>query len=328
MAGFAPSLLEALLERDDDSIALEVRSLAESQGFDAALSTVTRFAVFAFAPAEHGRAALAGLDALATVSASQRRDALESQLVYLAQYAAHARRPWSEAPITEPPDVDADSGAIASLRDAIAFQDRLKAERWIAATILEPDAPFRTFEACTAVLPAGAWQDALRVTAAAWRIAREVPQHLWFGVLRIAAVQWVSEGGPPEPGAPVPSQMETPAEAAVRLITRFAEERGDPTILAGIEGLDAALFAENVAGSTVALQRMGVRPAAPTGAEQSFEVPAIPGTRPQVDFAGSLIATGIATRRSGEWPAAALALLCDTAFEAARSERWFEEWSI
>src|SRR5437588_11903361 len=115
----------SLIERDVVAIPLAVREFCAAHGVVEAWKAVARFAVLAYAPAQHAKHAL-----LCCLSAWEIRDALgarfDDALVECAIYAATSRQPWSEPPILDPPPPD----PAAKLRGA----DRLEAERWLATS--------------------------------------------------------------------------------------------------------------------------------------------------------------------------------------------------
>src|SRR5262249_2880541 len=100
-----------------------VREFCASHGSEEAWKAIARFAVLAYAPAQHAKHAL-----LCCLSAWEIRDLLggrfEDALVEGAMYVATSRQPGSEPPILDPPPPD----PTAKLRGA----DRLEAERWLA----------------------------------------------------------------------------------------------------------------------------------------------------------------------------------------------------
>jgi hypothetical protein len=116
---------EPLIERDLAAIPGVVREFSASHGSEEAWKAIARFAVLAYAPAQHAKHAL-----LCCLSAWQIRDLLgdrfDDALVECAIYAATSRQPWSEPPILDPPPPDPS----ASLRTT----DRLEAERWLATS--------------------------------------------------------------------------------------------------------------------------------------------------------------------------------------------------
>ena len=118
---------EPLIERDDAGIRRVVREFCASEGVDAAWKSVARFAVLAYAPAQHAKHAL-----LACLSAWEIREQLgarfEEAIAECAVYAAASRQPWSEPPILDPPPPDP---------AARLGTDRLEAERWLATSYSE-----------------------------------------------------------------------------------------------------------------------------------------------------------------------------------------------
>ena len=114
---------ESLIERDLAAIPRVVREFSAAHGSEEAWKAISRFAVLAYAPAQHAKHAL-----LACLAAWEIRDQLgarfDDALVECATYAATSRQPWSEPPILDPPPPDPS----ARLRGA----DRLEAERWLA----------------------------------------------------------------------------------------------------------------------------------------------------------------------------------------------------
>jgi hypothetical protein len=116
---------EPLIERDLDAIPRLVRGFSASHGSEEAWKAITRFAVLAYAPAQHAKHAL-----MACLAAWEIRDLLgdrfDDALTECAIYTAASRQPWSEPPILTPPPPDPG----ARLRGA----DRLEAERWLATS--------------------------------------------------------------------------------------------------------------------------------------------------------------------------------------------------
>ena len=114
---------EPLIERDLAGIPRLVRDFSATHGSEEAWKAIARFAVLAYAPAQHAKHAL-----LCCLSVWEIRDLLgarfDDALVECATYVATSRQPWSEPPILTPPPPD----PTAKLRGA----DRLEAERWLA----------------------------------------------------------------------------------------------------------------------------------------------------------------------------------------------------
>lgn len=120
---------EPLIERDRDGTRRVVRSFAAEHGAEEAWRAVARFAVLAYAPAQHAKHAL-----LSCLSAWEIREQLGERfadaVVECALYAAASRQPWSEPPILDPPPPDP-SARIGG--------DRLEAERWLATSYSEAE---------------------------------------------------------------------------------------------------------------------------------------------------------------------------------------------
>ncbi len=95
--------------------------------------------MLAYAPSQHGKHAM-----ICCLSAWELRDKLgdrfDDLLAECAIYAAASRQPWSESPITDPPALDANQrGDVDELRESVAAQDRLRAERWLAKRYRDRD---------------------------------------------------------------------------------------------------------------------------------------------------------------------------------------------
>ncbi|MEA2338661.1 MAG: hypothetical protein QOE82_2668, partial [Thermoanaerobaculia bacterium] len=130
---------EPLIERDLGAIPAAVAEFRATHTAEETWTSVTRFAVLAFAPSQHSKHAL-----LACLSVWDLREELgdrfDDAVVQCAIYAAASRQPWSEPPMLDPPKLDDDQrGDVDELREAIAASDRLRAERWLAKRYLDPD---------------------------------------------------------------------------------------------------------------------------------------------------------------------------------------------
>ena len=130
---------EPFIERDLASVPAAVAEFREAHSAEETWTSVTRFAVLAFAPSQHSMHAL-----LACLSVWDLREELGRQfdeaVVQCAIYAAASRQPWSEPPMLDPPKLDDDQrGDVAELREAIAASDRLRAERWLAKRYQDAD---------------------------------------------------------------------------------------------------------------------------------------------------------------------------------------------
>jgi hypothetical protein len=125
-------LYEPFIERDLAAIPPAVAAFRANHSAEETWIEITRFAVLAFAPAQHSKHAL-----LACLSTWDLREDLgarfDEAIVECAIYAAASRQPWSEPPMLDPPKLEDDQrGDLDELREAIAASDRLRAERWLA----------------------------------------------------------------------------------------------------------------------------------------------------------------------------------------------------
>jgi hypothetical protein len=124
-------------------------------------------------------------------------------LIECARYTAESRQPWSEPPILEPPEPDAEQ----SLRDAVDAGDRLAAERWLAAHADDRD--------LRAQLEAVAGDDALLMIDTAFALVPLLGEKGKYALLRIPV--WELTSGP---------QVRSAAEPIDVLIDRAIEARG------------------------------------------------------------------------------------------------------
>jgi hypothetical protein len=123
---------EPFIERDLAAVPAAVAEFRAAHSAEETWTSVTRFAVLAFAPSQHSMHAL-----LTCLSVWDLREELgdrfDDAVVQCAIYAAASRQPWSEPPMLDPPKIEADQRSdIEELREAIAAADRLRAERWLA----------------------------------------------------------------------------------------------------------------------------------------------------------------------------------------------------
>jgi len=154
---------------------------------------VARFAVLAYAPSQHAKHAL-----LAALSAYDVREQLgdrwDDLLVECAIYAAQSRQPWSEPPILDPPALDANQrGDVDELRAAIDEGNRLRAERWLAKRIDDPDLARDYFTVAT-----DDFEDLghkLIIANAAWRLSQILGEKGRFATLRIGVWEMAAYKG-------------------------------------------------------------------------------------------------------------------------------------
>src|SRR5947209_6097776 len=172
------------IEREVVAIPLAVREFCAAHGVVEAWKAVARFAVLAYAPAQHAKHAL-----LCCLAAWDIRELLgarfEEAIVECAIYAAASRQPWSEPPILEPPPPDPS----ASLHGG----DRLEAERWLATHYQDEDFARHYFAAA-----AEDFEDfghKLIVANAAWRLAALLGEKGRYAALRVGVWEMVAYRG-------------------------------------------------------------------------------------------------------------------------------------
>jgi hypothetical protein len=183
---------DAFIERDLDAIPATIAEFRRGHSAEETWTSVTRFAVLAFAPSQHSKHAL-----LSCLSAWDLREELGSQfddaVVQCAIYAAASRQPWSEPPMLDPPALEADQrGDIDELREAIASSDRLRAERWLAKRYRDPDFAHDYY-----TVASDDFEDLghkLIVANAAMRLADILGEKGRYAMLRVGVWEMVSVG--------------------------------------------------------------------------------------------------------------------------------------
>jgi len=183
---------EPFIERDLDAIPAAVAEFRAAHSAEETWTTVTRFAVLAFAPSQHSMHAL-----LACLSVWDLRedfgDRFDDAIVQCAIYAAASRQPWSEPPMLDPPKIDADQrGDAGELREAIAASDRLRAERWLAKRYRDDD-----FASDYFAVASDDFEDLghkLIVASAAMRLAELLGEKGRYAMLRVGVWEMVAVG--------------------------------------------------------------------------------------------------------------------------------------
>lgn len=195
-------LYEPLIERDLEAIPAAARAFASAHSIDELFLAVARFAVLAYAPSMHAKRAV-----MACRAAHEVRELLGDRwldlIIECARYTAESRQPWSEPPILEPPEPDAEQ----SLHAAVHAGDRLAAERWLAAHADDPD--------LRAQLEDVAGDDALLLIDTAFALIPTLGETGKYALLRIPIHELTS--------AP---QVRSPAEPINVLIDRAIQTRG------------------------------------------------------------------------------------------------------
>jgi len=144
------ALYGPLIERDLDAIPAAARAYAAEHSEEEVWIAVARFAVLAYAPSQHAKRAV-----MACRAAHDLREELGDRwldmIVACARYAAESRQPWSEPPILDPP-TPSERADVDELREAIAANDRHRAERWLAARLDDAHEDLRSVAKGDAVL--------------------------------------------------------------------------------------------------------------------------------------------------------------------------------
>ena len=174
-------LYEPFIERDLKAIPVAVREYREEHGSDETFLAVARFAILAYAPSQHAKHAL-----LCCLAAHDLRDtaAFDDLVTECAIYVASSRQPWSEPPLLNPPEVN-------EVPDR--FDDRVTAERWLAARLDSPLLHHDYF-----AVAAEDFEDfghKLIVTAAAWRLSTILGEQGRYATLRVGVWEDVAYGG-------------------------------------------------------------------------------------------------------------------------------------
>ncbi len=298
-------LYEALLERDEAATRRAIEDVADDHELFLA---VARFAVLAYAPAQHAKhaflACLAAYDLRAELGASYRE-----MLTECAIYAGGSRLPWSEPPILDPPQVEEVPDLDAALRDG----DRLAAERWLAVTLDAPDFEPRFFAAA-----AQDFEDLghkLIVSNAAWRFVPILGEKGKYAVLRAAVWEWTAYRGE----AFVGSDEHVDRDALIaRLVDDVIEEEGSLIATHNVFLLDASLGTNQEARVSEYLSRL-----VPSPRENEERV--AKGLKPYRlarDYAQTLIAHAVATRIPQT------RRMLDAVQKNLDNSTGFEEWSF
>ncbi|HVR42381.1 MAG TPA: hypothetical protein VMS56_02950 [Thermoanaerobaculia bacterium] len=319
-------LYDPMLERDEQAIEAAAAAYAGRRGAIELFHAVSRFAVLAYNPSQHGKHAL-----LAASSAWELRERLGTRwhelLTACAVYAANARLPWSEPPLLEPPPLEGEPPTLEEIRAALERGDRSAAERWLAGRIDLPGFERDLFE--IAALDLRDLGHPFLVTVAAWKISRLQDRHPSFAVLRAAVLEWCArrDDPPREPAADEPGEDRALAAA---LLDRVWREGGSLEALHDLALFDAALEAEAFGAAPAAVAR--VRRTVETAAEgDGFPSPPGPPAEPIYalarDYGAYLKAHAIAERLSRRFPDLSFERLVAAAGYNLRSSS-FDQWSF
>ena len=284
-----------------------------------------RFALLAYAPSQHAKHAV-----LAVLAAHDLKDefgaAWDELLTQCAIYAAQSRQPWSEAPILDPPEPAGD-GSIDELREAVAAQDRLRAERWLARRIDDPQLGRDYF-----LVASDDFEDLghkLIVAVAAWKLAALLGEKGRFATLRIGVWEMCAYSGPPAMTGP----GENAAPLLDRLIERCVEEKGSLESAHAIFLLDAAFDALTFTRESMILDRvcawLSLSGAPPPRRRPAGECAGSPLSYPLArDYGAHLKSRAVAKRLRSEFTDAPVDdFIAATKYNLENAPS-FEEWSF
>lgn len=312
-----------MVYRDHAAISDAIAQGVDRDGVAQTLDSLIRFAVLAFAPSEHGRAALLSIAAASTI-----HDVVADAPALLercAIYVADTRAPWSEPPIGDPPALDDDQRDDGvEIAAAIATKDRLRGERWLAKVLTRDDVMSRYFEAASR---AGDSLLSFPVAVALWKIASSAPPFARFAILRDAVADWTQ---------PSSSEMNTEGSSSwENVLPRAIEslQHGASGIIAvqRIVALESAAFVERELSLADAARRIAWNVAATLDDAEERREGAAPANTPEPvyplarDYGGYLQLFAI--RRRGTIAAAVDERALGAAWEQMQSES-YEEWTL
>lgn len=242
-------LYEPMLSRDLEAIPATIHRFRQSHTSHQLFGAVSRFALLAASPSQHGKHAL-----IACVAAKEIEGELQHRYDELvtecAVYAAQARLPWSEPPITDPPPVEKDHpSSLDELRAAIAERNRLRGERWLAARLARGSIAHDFFSMAAEDL--SDFGHKLIVAVAVWKMALIAGQPESYPFLRVAIAEWTAYGGET-------SSIRTDAEPRESLLRELVDDlvasEGGLESFHRVALYDAAVEAAKFAGNK-AIQR-------------------------------------------------------------------------
>jgi hypothetical protein len=213
---------ETFLERDQAAIRRTISEFRTDHSSDELFQAIARFAVLAYSPSQHAKHAV-----IACLSAYELRDhpSYEELLTECAIYAASARAPWSEPPMTDPPKEEPAEDA----------SPRQRAEYWLAQRYNNPDFAHEYFSAATSDFEDLGHK--LIVSVTAWKLAAILGEQGRYATLRVGVWEITAyEGRYEERGA----ALET-GPLLARLIDNLDANGGDILTAHAIFLLDAAL---------------------------------------------------------------------------------------
>jgi hypothetical protein len=189
---------EPLIERDLDAIAPAAHAFLASHAPEELWTSVTRFAVLAYAPSQHAKRAV-----LACRAAYDVRGVMGERWVELiiacAKYAAASRPPWSEPPILEPPPPS--NANVEELRSG----DRLRGDRWLSAVLDHAEVALRDIVR----------GDARLMLDAATALLPHLGERGRFALFRMPVAELVAEPDARDEDAPIETLIERAADGSI-----------------------------------------------------------------------------------------------------------------
>jgi hypothetical protein len=283
---------EPFIERDLAAVPAAVAEFRGAHSAEETWTSVTRFAVLAFAPSQHSMHAL-----LACLSVWDVREELggkfDDAIVQCAIYAAASRQPWSEPPMLDPPKIDADQrGDAGELREAIAASDRLRAERWLVKRY--QDAGFASDYFAVASDDFEDLGHKLIVASAAMRLADLLGEKGRYAMLRVGVWEMVAVGSGESGVGGRSLDLDSLCDALVANVIDIVSAHALFLFDAALQTNDDPVIARVVAN----LSNMNVSPT-PDTRQPTPDVPVYPFAR---DYGACLKAHAIAKRLRPRFP--------------------------
>jgi len=328
MTAAVSALYEPLIERDVARIPAAVRHFRREHSSDDLFAAIGRFSILSYAPSQHARHAM-----LASLAAYEMKDELgerwDEALIECAKYTAMSRQPWSEPPILEPPAFDAnDPCDITELRNAVAEHDRLRAERWLARRIDDPDLADDYF-----LVASDDFEDLghkLIVATAAWKLADLLGEKGRYAALRIGVWEMVAYDGPPALTGPGIDA----AELLNGLIRCCVDGQGSIERAHAVFLFDSAVQALEITRESMIYDRAAAHLADARGGKTPSSVRTGEGACPPPvyafgrDYAQYLKACAVAKRLRSRFPDAPVGAFVAAAKYNLDHAPSFEEWSF
>ena len=223
-------LYEPMLARDIEAIPRATREFRKTHSSEELFRSISRFALLAASPSQHGKHAL-----LACVAAREIEPILTTRydevLTECAIYTAQSRLPWSEPPITDPPEVESNHPtSLQEIRAAIREKDRIRGQRWLAARLAQGSIARDFFTVAAEDL--SDFGHKLIVAVGVWKLALMHGQPESYAFLRVAVSEWTAYGGE--------SVERAPERRTADLVETMVAEQGALEAFHGLVRSDAA----------------------------------------------------------------------------------------